>query len=96
MDLLYSIQAQISKLEVFRIFSEFLPGFPAKSKDTIVNPHCRLHCKTDESHVPHKFTKIQLGPMTNVISPTALPLEFCNPLNFEQMCISCAFCALTG
>ncbi len=31
-----------------------------------------LHCKTDESHVPHKFTKMQSGPMTNVISPNRI------------------------
>jgi hypothetical protein len=30
---------------------------------------CTTHCKTYESHVPHKFTKMQSGPMTNVISP---------------------------
>jgi hypothetical protein len=30
------------------------------------------HCKTDESHAPHKFTKMQSGPMTNVISPNSI------------------------
>jgi hypothetical protein len=33
-----------------------------------------MHCKTDESHVPHKFTKKQLGPMTNVISPNSIKI----------------------
>ncbi len=28
--------------------------------------------------------------------PTALSLEFCNPLTFEQMCIFCAYCVLAG
>jgi hypothetical protein len=28
--------------------------------------------------------------------PTALTFEFCDPLAFEQMCISCFHCALTG
>ncbi len=27
-----------------------------------------VHCKTGESHVAHKFAKMQSGPMTNVIS----------------------------
>jgi hypothetical protein len=53
------------------------------------------HCKTDESHAPHKFTKMKSGPMTNVIHPTALTFEFCNPLKDGQMCISRASCALT-
>ncbi len=46
--------------------------------------------------MPHKFTKMQSGPMTNVISPTEFKLEFCNPLTFGQMWISWASWASTG
>ncbi len=31
----------------------------------------RAHCETDDSHAPHKFTKMQSGPMTKVISPNS-------------------------
>jgi hypothetical protein len=34
-----------------------------------------VHCKTYESHVPHKFTKMQSGPMTNVISPDRVKIR---------------------
>jgi hypothetical protein len=35
----------------------------------------KIHCKTDESHAPHKFTKMQSGPMTNVISPNNINIR---------------------
>jgi hypothetical protein len=35
----------------------------------------RMHCKTAESHEPHKFTKMQSGPMTNVISPNSMEIR---------------------
>ncbi len=28
--------------------------------------------------------------------PAAVTSECCNPLSFGQMCVSCAYCALTG
>ncbi len=34
-----------------------------------------LHCKTDESHAPHKFTKKESGLITNVISPNGINIR---------------------
>jgi hypothetical protein len=55
-----------------------------------------MHCKTDESHAPHKFTKKESGLMQMLFHPTAFRSEFCNPLTFGHIHLSCAFCALPG
>ncbi len=55
-----------------------------------------VHCKTNESHSPHKFTKKESGLMTNVISPNSIKKEFCNPLTFVQIHLSCAFVLYQG
>ncbi len=55
-----------------------------------------LYCKTDESHVPHKFAKMLLGLMTNVISPNSIKIRVMYPLSFGQIHLPCAFCASPG
>jgi hypothetical protein len=47
----------------------FMEGSPSWTNLLILSA---LHCKTDESHAPHKFTKMQSGLMTNVISPNSI------------------------
>jgi hypothetical protein len=34
-----------------------------------------LYVRLTSSHVPHKFTKMQSGPMTNVISPNSINIR---------------------
>jgi hypothetical protein len=64
-------------------------SMPGDMIDTAVIPHC----KTDESHAPHKFTKMQSGLMTNVISPNNINFRVLYSSDFwtdtPSLCVMC-------